>query len=79
MSERIRLRQNNTNCKNYCPILPVFNETNNSLNQSNALRLVALIKNNKKKLAIVNQPVNVLGGRAGNLGGMRAIPKNTLV
>ena len=79
MSERIRLRQNNTNCKNYCLISPVFNETNNSLNQSNALRLVALIKNNKKKLAIVNQPVNALGGRAGNLGGMRAIPKNTLV
>jgi len=79
MSERIRKRQNNTNCKNYCPILPVFNETTSSINQSNALRLAKLIQNNKKKLNIVNQPVNMLGGRAGNLGGLRGLPKNSLV
>jgi hypothetical protein len=79
MSERIRKRQNNTNCKNYCPILPVFSETTNSINQSNTLRLAALIKNNKKRPVIVNMPVNALGGRSGSLGGLRGIPKNSLV
>jgi len=79
MSERIKKRQNNTNCKNYCPILPVFNETSNSINQSNALRLAALIQNSKKRPIIVTQSVNALGGRSGSLGGLRGIPKNSLV
>ena len=77
MSERIRNRQNNTNCKNYCPVMPVFNETSYSLNQSNTLRLAGLILNNKKKPVVVYDPVNSLGGRSGSIGGIRALPKNS--
>jgi len=82
MSERIKQKQNNSNCGNEgkkCPTPPIFSKTSYSLNQSNALRLAKLIINNRKKPQIVYVDVNSLGGSSGSLGGARALPKNKLV
>lgn len=49
MSERFLRRKNNSNCKDYCPIAPVFKNTEHTIVQSNAIRLSKLILNNKKK------------------------------
>ncbi len=78
MSERFLRRKNNTNCENYCPIAPVFKNTQHTIVESNAIRLSKLILNNKKKPEIVYSSVNRFGGRGGNYGGFRGIPRNSM-
>jgi hypothetical protein len=80
MSEVTKKYATNSNCgseNKLCPPAPIFTNTSNTLNQSNTIRLGRKIINAKHKPLIVNDPVNILGGRSGSTGGFRGFPRNT--
>ena len=80
MSEVTKKYASNSNCGSegkLCPPAPIFSNTSHTLNQSNALRQARKIINARHTPLIVNEPVNILGGRSGSTGGFRGFPRNT--